>query len=61
MNKLTSSLEDYLEAVSIIEKQNGFASVSMISIFLKVKKPSVNQALNLLRKKKLINYGLNAQ
>jgi len=60
MKTLTSSLEDYLEAIYILKKGKGFTRVSSIAKFLKVKMPSVNSALKILAKKGLIiheNYG----
>ncbi len=53
--KLTQSLEDYIEAVKILQKEKGYAALTEISDFLKVKKPSVFRALEILKKKNLIN------
>ncbi len=45
---MTSSLEDYLEAVFIISKQRGNVRITDIAEFLDVSKPSVNRAINTL-------------
>lgn len=56
MEKLSSSLEDYLEAIYNEVDKKGFAKVTDISKLLNVKKASVTGALNSLAAKKLINY-----
>lgn len=56
MKKLTSSLEDYIEAVSMLESEKGFASVSSVSSMLGVKKSSAHCALKNLKDRKLINF-----
>ncbi len=45
---MTSSLEDYLEAVFIISKQKSSVRLTDIAEFLGVSKPSVNRAINTL-------------
>lgn len=52
--QLSSSMEDYLEAITVLKKDKGVARVRDISLFLDVKKPSVTSALNVLSKKGLI-------
>ncbi len=52
--KLTSSMEDYLEAIAALKKEKGVARVRDISRALDVKKPSVTGALAVLSKKGLI-------
>lgn len=52
-NKLTASLEDYLEAVAMLKEQGGLITVTALSEFMGVKKPSVIWAL-----RKLVNAGL---
>ncbi len=48
---LSSSLEDYLEAIAYLKKGKGSAKVSDIGRFLRVKNSSVNAAVaNLVRK-----------
>lgn len=48
---LTPTLENYLEAITILEKENGKVRIKDIGIFLKVKNPSVVSAINSLVKK----------
>jgi len=55
-NKLTMNMEDYLEAIFIILKDNPVARVTEIADRLGVKKSSVTNALKLLADKRLINY-----
>jgi len=45
---LTQSLEDYLEAITILKKERGNARIGDIGKFLKVKNPSVVSAINIL-------------
>ena len=45
---MTSSLEDYLEAVFILSKQKGNVRLTDIAEFLGVSKPSVNRAIKTL-------------
>lgn len=56
MEKLSVSLEDYIEEIYIQVLKNGQAKVTDIANELKVKKASVTGALNILSAKKLINY-----
>jgi len=56
MEKLTYTLEDYLESVYIFESKNGFSRIKDISEFLDVSLPSVNKAINDLKNKKLLNH-----
>ena len=56
MQKLSSSLEDYLEQIYIQVLKNGFAKVTALSNALNVRKASVTSALINLADKKLINY-----
>ena len=51
---LTSSLEDYIEAVFVIQKQHGYVRCVDVSEFLEVKKPSVSRAVKELSKKKCL-------
>ncbi|MEF3280611.1 MAG: metal-dependent transcriptional regulator [Elusimicrobiota bacterium] len=55
-DKLTDSLTDYLEAVYIFEKENGFSRIKEIANFLSVKLPSVNKAIKELKKRKLLTH-----
>ncbi|PIS47338.1 MAG: metal-dependent transcriptional regulator [Elusimicrobia bacterium CG08_land_8_20_14_0_20_51_18] len=56
MERLTKSLEDYMEAVYVLEQRDGFARISSLSELLKVKKPSVNSAAKLLKSRDLIEH-----
>lgn len=56
MEKLSHSLEDYLEEIYIQVLKQGFAKVTEISDSLKVRKASVTSALNNLAQKNLIFY-----
>ena len=47
---LTSSMEDYLEAVFILQKQNGYVRCVDVAEQLGVKKPSVSRAVKELTK-----------
>ncbi len=59
-NKLTSSLEDYLEAIFILEKKHRVARVKDIAAHLNVQMPSVTGALRNLRDKGLVVYEKNS-
>ncbi|MCK4851629.1 MAG: metal-dependent transcriptional regulator [Candidatus Omnitrophica bacterium] len=52
--KLSSNMEDYLEAIAVLKKDEGVARVRDISRLLDVKKPSVTGALSVLSGKGLI-------
>ena len=52
--KLTSNMEDYLEAIALLKREKGVARVRDISRLLKVKTPSVTSALNNLSKSELV-------
>lgn len=54
--RLTASLENYLCAIYIIEKQNKAARVKDIANFLSIGASSVSEAMKLLEKKEYINY-----
>lgn len=56
MEKLSVSLEDYIEEIYNQVLKDGHAKVTAISEALNVKKASVTGALNILSDKKLINY-----
>lgn len=55
-NKLSATLEDYLEAIKMLCDKKRFARVKEISKMLNVKMPSVTSALKRLKKKGLILY-----
>ena len=54
--KLTKNMEDYLEAIYILQKKNGSATITGLSAFLSVRKPSVNSALHFLAERGFVNY-----
>ena len=51
---LTSSMEDYLEAVFMLQKRNGYARCTDVAEHLGVKKPSVSRAVKELSKSEYI-------
>lgn len=53
---LSSSMEDYLEAIAALKKQNDVARVRDIGGLLAVKSSSVNAALRTLSKKGLVRH-----
>lgn len=55
--KLTSSLEDYLEAIYVILKKNNSVKAIDVSRTLNVSRASVTEALKKLEQRDLINYG----
>jgi DtxR family Mn-dependent transcriptional regulator len=55
-SKLSASTEDYLEAIYLISKDRKVVRVKDISATLGVSMPSVNQALNVLKEKNLIQH-----
>jgi len=54
--KLSASLEDYLEAILNVADDSGEAKSSDVAKLLGVARPSVTGALKLLAKKGLVNY-----
>ncbi|MFA6636478.1 MAG: metal-dependent transcriptional regulator [Candidatus Omnitrophota bacterium] len=54
--ELTSNMEDYLEAIYVLSERDGKARVKGISDKLGVKKPSVNNAVNVLLRKGLVRH-----
>ncbi len=53
---LTSSMEDYLEAIYNLEQTHKVARVKDIAQWLKVKMPSVSELLKILAQKKMIKH-----
>lgn len=51
---LTSSMEDYLEAVLVLQQQKGYVRCVDVAELLDVKKPSVSWAVKELSKKKCL-------
>ncbi len=60
IEKLTQSLEDYLEAILFLEKKNRVARVKDIAGALKVQMPSVTGAVRTLKDKGLVDYEKNS-
>ena len=56
MEKLSSSLEDYLETILIVAEAKGAARPKDIAARLEVRAASVTGALKVLAEKKLVNY-----
>jgi DtxR family Mn-dependent transcriptional regulator len=54
--RISSNMEDYLEAIATLKKQTGVARVKDIGRLLKVKNPSVNSALNTLANAGLVTH-----
>ncbi len=54
--KLSKSLEDYLEAIFIIKKQKGEVRVKDLMTFFNYKVSSVNQAIKQLKAKDLVEH-----
>lgn len=54
--KLTSSQEEYLKTIYLLEKNSKKVRVTDIATRLEITKPSVNKAINMLKDMKLINY-----
>ena len=54
--KLTSNMEDYLEAISLVSDENGVARVTDIRDMLGVKTPSVTGAINTLAKEGFLKH-----
>lgn len=57
---LSASLEDYLEAILILERRNRVARVKEIAEALNVQMPSVSGAVKTLRSKGLVLYEKNS-
>lgn len=53
---ISSNMEDYLEAIANLKKENGVARVKDIGRLLNVKTPSVNSALNTLSNAGLVKH-----
>ena len=56
MQRRTASVEDYLEAIMLLEREPQGATVTSISRFLDVKKPSVTAALSKLSENRLVEH-----
>jgi DtxR family transcriptional regulator, Mn-dependent transcriptional regulator len=56
MQRRTASMEDYLEAIMLLAKEEDGATVTSISRFLDVTKPSVTAALSKLSESGLVEH-----
>lgn len=54
--KLSPAMEDYLEAISILQEETGVTRVKDISEYLKVAPSSVNSAVGKLAKKEMLTH-----
>ncbi|MFH1347942.1 MAG: metal-dependent transcriptional regulator [Candidatus Margulisiibacteriota bacterium] len=54
--KLTPNMENYLETIFVLQKEHGHAHVKDIAKTIKIKMPSVTEALRKLKKSNLVNY-----
>ena len=54
--KCTSHMEDYLERILTLEKVHGHAHVKEIAKKMKIKMPSVTEALRKLKKAGMVSY-----
>lgn len=54
--KLSSSVEDYLEAIYLLSEEKGEVGTSSIASFLGVKLPSVTEMVKKLKERGLVNY-----
>ena len=52
--KLTRSMEDYLEVLYLMQKRNSVVRVTDIANFLSFSKASVNRAINVLKEKDMV-------
>ena len=55
-NKLTPNMENYLETVFVLQREHGHAHVRDIAKTMRIKMPSVTEALRKLKRANLINY-----
>lgn len=55
-NNISASLEDYLEAIFVLEKRKDFVRVTDIAELLGISKPSVNKAIGTLRESGYIEH-----
>ena len=53
---ISQSLEEYLKTMYVLKKQNGKIRVTDIAQKMNCTKPSVNKAINQLKKENLLNY-----
>ena len=53
---LSSNMENYLETIYLLEKEHGHAHIKDIAGSIKIKMPSVTQALKKLKEEKLLEW-----
>lgn len=53
---VSKALEEYLKTMYVLKKQNGNVRVTDVANKMSCTKPSVNKALNNLKKNRLVNY-----
>ncbi|MGB9832926.1 MAG: metal-dependent transcriptional regulator [Caldisericum exile] len=56
MTQYTKGMEDYLEAIYVIQESKGYARIKDIAEFLSVKLPSVSEIIKKLQEKNLIEH-----
>ena len=54
--KLTNSQEEYIKTIYLLQKNNKKVRVTDIALKLKITKPSVNKAINVLKDMGILNY-----
>lgn len=59
--KIRESAKEYLEAIYVLQEQNGFVRSIDIAGYLNVSKPSVSRAMGVLRKNGYIHMDENSQ
>lgn len=56
VNKLSTSLEDYLETIFILNKTRGEIRITDIANTMEISKPSVNKAVSILKNEGLLTH-----
>lgn len=54
--RISEALEDYLEAIYIFSKKKASVRITDIALYLGISKPSVNRAVNTLKKQGLVSH-----
>lgn len=55
-NHISEALEDYLEAIYVFSMKKASVRITDISLYLGISKPSVNRAVNTLKKQGLVTH-----
>ncbi len=55
-NRISEALEDYLEAIYSFSKKNSSVRITDIALCMGISKPSVNRAVNTLKKRGLVTH-----